>query len=160
MPFSNQKKYMISLLSSGYCANPACRKHLLENDKMIGEFCHIEGEKEGSARYNSNQTEVERNEHQNAIMLCANCHTLVDKDETTHTTLILHSWKLDRVANDLNNIGACFSEESFSEEALSIYNKLAIEYENENRYKDSAKQYIGSGLIYARKGDYVLFIIS
>jgi hypothetical protein len=71
MPFSNQKRYIISLLSSGYCANPACRKHLLENNKMIGEFCHIEGDKEGSARYNSNQTEVERNEPQNGIMLCA-----------------------------------------------------------------------------------------
>jgi tetratricopeptide (TPR) repeat protein len=62
--------------------------------------------------------------------------------------------ELDRVANDLNNIGACFSEQAFSDEALSIHIKLAIEYENENRYKDSAKQYIGSGLIYARKGDY------
>ena len=48
MPFSNQKRYIISLFSSGYCANPACRKHLLENNKMIGEFCHIEGDKDGS----------------------------------------------------------------------------------------------------------------
>ncbi len=62
--------------------------------------------------------------------------------------------ELDRVANDLNNSGACLSEVTFSEEALSIHNKLAIEYENDNRYKDSAKQYIGSGLLYCRKGDY------
>lgn len=26
-------------------------------------------------------------------MLCANCHTIVDRDETTHTSEILHSWK-------------------------------------------------------------------
>jgi ATP-dependent Clp protease ATP-binding subunit ClpA len=93
MPFSNQTRYIISLLSSGRCANPVCRKQLLENNRLIGEFCHLEGEKEGSARYNPNSTEKQRNEHQNAIMLCANCHTLVDKDETTYTVYILNSWK-------------------------------------------------------------------
>jgi tetratricopeptide (TPR) repeat protein len=61
--------------------------------------------------------------------------------------------ELERVANDLNNIGACFSEGAYSDEALSIHIKLAKEYENEKRYKDSAEQYIGSGLIYGRKGD-------
>ena len=75
MPFSPGMKKIISLLSSGHCANPKCRKRLFENDMIVGEYCHIQGEREESARFNSNQSEIERNDHRNGLMLCPNCHT-------------------------------------------------------------------------------------
>lgn len=52
---------------------------------LIGEIAHIEGYNEGSARYNPNMTDDERNSYDNLILLCANCHTKIDKDEITYT---------------------------------------------------------------------------
>jgi tetratricopeptide (TPR) repeat protein len=93
MAFSEPSKHVISLQSSGRCANPSCRISLLENFKLIGRYCHIEGEKKNSPRYNPDQSEAERDSPQNGILLCSNCHTLIDGDPVKYTTLILHEWK-------------------------------------------------------------------
>ena len=62
---------------------------------MVGQYCHIEGENSQSARYNPNQSEPDRNHPHNCVMLCANCHSIVDKDALTYTVEIIHKWKVD-----------------------------------------------------------------
>lgn len=93
MRFSEASKHVISVLSSGRCSNPSCRISLLVDFKLIGRFCHIEGEKEKAARYNPKQSDTERNSPKNGILLCSNCHTLIDSDPIKYTTEILHKWK-------------------------------------------------------------------
>lgn len=62
-----------------------CRVHLVQEPSpddpavIIGENAHIEGEKDGAARYRTNMTDAERNAYQNLILLCPNHHTIIDK---------------------------------------------------------------------------------
>ena len=74
--------------SSGRCS--ICKVNLVQstkkgNEYQIGEMAHIEGEKPGSARYNANMTDEERNNYQNRILLCPTHHTIIDKDESEYT---------------------------------------------------------------------------
>jgi len=52
---------------------------------QIGEMGHIEGEKPASKRYNPDMTDKERQSYNNLILLCPNCHTLIDNDEEKYT---------------------------------------------------------------------------
>lgn len=73
-------------LSGNCCAFPNCKQNLvIENDKLIGVICHIEGENLGSARYNNSQTDAERNHFDNLIILCPTHHTFIDSDPITFT---------------------------------------------------------------------------
>lgn len=51
-----------------------------EQEIIIGEICHIEGEKPGSARYNDMMSNKQRNDFDNLILLCRNHHKEVDTD--------------------------------------------------------------------------------
>lgn len=81
------------------CAIPECRKELIidrtENDceSIIGEMAHIKGEKQDSARYNPNMTDIERNSHQNLIILCRDHHKTIDDQPNTYTVEILYEMK-------------------------------------------------------------------
>jgi hypothetical protein len=72
--------------SGNKCAFPDCNANMVEDKSIIGEKCHIEGEKEESARYNPNMTDKERNSLDNLILLCPTHHTLIDKKPQEYTT--------------------------------------------------------------------------
>lgn len=96
MPFSVPTKNALLAKCSGCCANPLCKISLTnEHWQLIAQACHIEGEKNDSARYNVNQNDIERNSYKNGIILCPNCHTNIDKDEKTYTVELLRKWKED-----------------------------------------------------------------
>jgi hypothetical protein len=74
--------------SAGRCA--ICRVTLHKpgkkrKDYIIGQVAHIEGERPGSARYNVNMTDEERNDYRNLILLCPTHHAIIDKDESEYT---------------------------------------------------------------------------
>ena len=71
--------------SGNTCAFPKCREPLYSNGVLIGEVCHIKSEKPGAARYNPSLTDADRHSYDNIILLCANHHTVIDKDEKTYT---------------------------------------------------------------------------
>jgi hypothetical protein len=78
------------------CSFPNCFEYMIdENDIIIGEICHIKGENETSARYNSNMTEKQRTSYGNLILLCPTHHTLIDKDLVTYTKEGLKKMKSD-----------------------------------------------------------------
>ena len=62
------------------CAICNCSLLLDCDEKHIGEQAHIYGEKEGAARYDPSQPKSFVNSHKNLILLCANCHKLIDKE--------------------------------------------------------------------------------
>jgi len=60
-------------------------------DILVGEECHIVGEKPGSARYISDFSE--RDTYSNRILMCRKHHKVVDDDERTYTIKKLRNMK-------------------------------------------------------------------
>ena len=59
-----------------HCTNPITR----DGRTNLGELAHIEGDKEGSARYRASQPASERHAPANMILLCPYHHAMIDKD--------------------------------------------------------------------------------
>ncbi len=59
----------------------------------LGEQAHIVGEKENAARGRSSLTTDERNSYHNLILLCPNCHTVIDENEIDWSVERLHKIK-------------------------------------------------------------------
>ncbi|HEB13589.1 MAG TPA: hypothetical protein ENI13_01265 [candidate division CPR3 bacterium] len=69
---------------------------LLDNreDVLVGEECHIVGEKLGSARYIADFSE--RDTYSNRILLCRKHHKVIDDNERTYTIKKLRTMKKER----------------------------------------------------------------
>lgn len=95
MAIKQQDKVVLIIKSGGVCG--LCKQHLLsagvQTDKPLGEYAHIQGDNPGSARYNSDLTDEEKNSHKNLFYLCPTCHTKIDKDEQTYSTKFLYAAK-------------------------------------------------------------------
>ena len=81
------------LLESGNrCAIPECRKELLsdktsnDDKSIIAELAHIRGKSPGGPRYDKNMTDKERDAYPNRILVCGNCHKVIDDQLNTYTT--------------------------------------------------------------------------
>lgn len=73
-------------LSSNRCAFPQCDKLMVDaSGTVLGEVCHIRGDNPGSKRYDQHQSEAERQDFDNLILLCPYHHTLIDGDEQQFT---------------------------------------------------------------------------
>lgn len=88
--------------SAGFCQNPACNTPLFpdgfENFPHIAEMAHIFAAVDGGPRTNEELTAGERGAYENIILLCANCHTLVDKTPAEHPASLMSAWKREHVA--------------------------------------------------------------
>lgn len=91
--------------SGNLCAFPECNIEItaLSGNKgyTLGEMAHIKGDKAGSCRYDSNQTDAERNGHKNLVLLCPTHHTIIDKPEnlSIYTVDFLIKMKEEHLAN-------------------------------------------------------------
>lgn len=93
---------MIAYRAAYICSNPECNTLTigatisdpqLKNKK--GEAAHILGEKLGSARHEPNPS-IDVGGVENGLWLCANCHTLVDKNKgADYSSKDLFEWKKD-----------------------------------------------------------------
>lgn len=86
--------------SAGYCQNPACHRPLFaeteSNHVLIGEIAHICAAQDGGPRANASLTQAERGSFDNLILLCANCHTIVDKAPASYPDEMILRWKRDQ----------------------------------------------------------------
>lgn len=92
---SEKTKREILAASGNQCAYPECSELIFDLDHkvILGEIAHIKGRKPKSARYDSNQSDAERNSFSNLIALCKNHHTLIDKAPNMYKPEHLHKWK-------------------------------------------------------------------
>lgn len=87
MAISSKSIKLLWSNAAGRCAFPECRIRLCSDGSgasaphTIGEMAHIRGEKPGSSRHDSSQTQEERDDYSNLILLCPTHHTLIDKPE-------------------------------------------------------------------------------
>lgn len=80
-------------VSGNVCAFPECATALVDSDNVVGEVCHIKGNKPDSARHDFNQTEEERHGYENLILMCPTHHAMIDKDEKVYTVKKLLGYK-------------------------------------------------------------------
>jgi hypothetical protein len=80
-------------VSSNRCAFPACTESLIEGETVVGEVCHIKSARKGHPRYDSNQTETERNGFDNLILLCRKHHKIVDTEVDCYPPDLLTAMK-------------------------------------------------------------------
>jgi len=99
--------------AAGMCSK--CKSILIKKGReefyKKGENAHIEGKEPKAARYNSNQTDEERASYLNHILLCADCHTDIDKDPKSYPNERLleikhehESWISQQLSIESNNL--------------------------------------------------------
>lgn len=87
--------------AAGRCSFRGCTERLSVEETegvapyTLGEMAHIKGNKLGSNRYDTEQSDVERDSYENLILLCPTHHTLIDKaeNETEFPVELLHEMK-------------------------------------------------------------------
>ena len=109
-------------LSGNICAFPGCNEKIVyDNDKLMGEICHIEAAEKGGPRYNEKSNNEKRRNLDNLILLCPNHHRKIDSDPS-YTVDSLKKMKLAHQNRFLSH------PYSVSETVLA---KAIINYQNE-----------------------------
>lgn len=94
---SQPAKDMLWSESGGHCQNPECRAdlHSFAERTHIGEFAHIipASTKGPRAEEGPELTSIERAFPENVILLCPNCHRMVDKAPDEYPADVLRAWK-------------------------------------------------------------------
>ena len=86
-------------VSGNRCAFPKCSTPLVDpqSGSIVGEVCHIKGEKPGAARYDSNQSNKERHGFDNLIVADASFVPEIPRANTHLTTLAVAERLAERV---------------------------------------------------------------
>ncbi|MGU8079798.1 hypothetical protein [Burkholderia pyrrocinia] len=110
--------------SAGYCQNPGCSNELFVDAAgksiHIAEMAHVFAANDGGPRAKPELSEEERGAFENLVMLCANCHTMVDKAPDAFPDTMMLSWKREHA----NKLRGLFGAVKFSDRAIA---RLAVE---------------------------------
>lgn len=84
-------------VSGNQCAFPRCTAPLVEavSSKVTGRICHIKARSPKGPRYDAQQSEAERHDFTNLVLLCPTHHDVVDADEEAYTVERLQRIKAD-----------------------------------------------------------------
>lgn len=104
-------KRLLLARAGNRCSNPNCGVHLVTSDGTpIAEVCHIEAISEGGPRYNPERViskeDVRKriSDLDNLIILCPNCHRLVDSDPVTYDADWLRAAREEHERKVLNHL--------------------------------------------------------
>ena len=91
-------------VSGNQCAVPNCRIPLVDpgGGKVTGRICHIKGQKPGSARYDPEQTDEQRRDFGNLVLMCPVHHDVIDDDPESYTVNRLQQIKHEHEASHAN----------------------------------------------------------
>lgn len=116
-PISQRDQRRLWGKSGNRCALPDCRKLLVvdktetDDESIIGQMAHVKGEKFGAARYDSMMDENMRNVYDNLILLCSNCHKIIDDQPNTYTAEQLleiknnhEKWIIESTEKEITNV--------------------------------------------------------
>jgi hypothetical protein len=97
---SNPTIKRLFAMSHNLCAFPGCTEPLVEGETVVGEVCHIKGEKPRSARYDAAQTDDERHGYGNLVAMCRKHHRVVDNEKTNYPLEELLAMKSEHEESD------------------------------------------------------------
>lgn len=83
-------------LSGNVCANPECRKKLIDNlGNQYGEIAHICVASPEGPRYDSTMSDDDRRNIDNLLLLCEDCNKLIDNKDNVkdYPVELLRDWK-------------------------------------------------------------------
>lgn len=87
--------------SAGYCQNPGCTCELfaeLDSGTIhVAEMAHIFAASDDGPRGNAELSDEDRGAYENLILLCANCHAMIDKAPNEFPDVVIRRWKRERV---------------------------------------------------------------
>ncbi len=96
----------LDTLSGNQCASPSCTNLLIARDgeTILSKVCHIQAVSLGGPRFNPNMTDDDRRHYNNLILLCDECHRIIDNstNELDYTVEILEEWKKEHESKRLN----------------------------------------------------------
>ena len=133
--FSQKIKDDLAKRASFRCSNPNCQKPTIGAQKgdgksiNIGVAAHIAAAAPGGPRYDASMTSQERSSFENGIWLCANCSTLIDKDERYYTVDLFKNWKHQAEDTSHNNMAHSTTEVSSSSANADIFNLMLLKKE-------------------------------
>ncbi len=96
--------------SAGYCQNPGCANGLFVDAAgqsiHIAEMAHVFAASDGGPRAKPDLSQEERGTFENLVLLCANCHTMVDKAPDAFPDTMMLGWKREHANKLLGLFGA------------------------------------------------------
>lgn len=97
----------LHLLSGNQCYAPECEKSLMAKDGVspIRKICHIEAASDNGPRCNTALDDDERRHFDNLILLCDECHTIIDNMNNVehYSVSLLKDWKKNHEAKHLHS---------------------------------------------------------
>lgn len=105
--------------SGNQCAFSNCDMPIADGDTLIGEVCHIRGEKPTSARYDANQTSIQRHAYSNLILMCPTYHTIIDDNPSSYPAKDLLKLKAEheRLATPISEFEASRVAQQFIDQS-------------------------------------------
>lgn len=83
--------------SGGYCQRPECTDRLFVDtgteNVHVAEMAHIIAASDKGPRSDTAVTEAEKGSYDNLILLCANCHAMIDKAPADFPERMIRDWK-------------------------------------------------------------------
>lgn len=131
--------------SAGYCQNPSCANELFVDaagtNVHIAELAHVFAANDGGPRADPGLSEEERGAFANLIVLCANCHTMVDKAPDAFPDHTMLGWKRDHAKKLQRLFGAAkFNDRSNARKAVEpLLTENRTIFENYGPQIDAAK---------------------
>jgi hypothetical protein len=89
------------MLSGGVCAFPDCGKRLIEpgtetdDAAILAEIAHIVADSRQGPRGDSAMSDDDRDKHTNLLLVCADHHTIIDRQPRTYSVPVLRQMKAD-----------------------------------------------------------------
>lgn len=96
--------------SGGYCQHPECCNAIFvdtgTHNIHVAEMAHIIAASDKGPRADATVTQAEKGSYENLILLCANCHTTIDKAPTDFPDKMIRDWKRRHVERIASLFGA------------------------------------------------------
>lgn len=78
------------------CAKPVYEEGLQRQEGNYSNIAHINAAQPGGPRYDAGQTSEERSSIDNLMLLCQECHKLIDANPDDYPAPMLHAMKIER----------------------------------------------------------------
>ena len=98
MAITERVKRLLWARSGGFCQNPSCQKDFFiffadGTITSMEELAHIIAQSNKGPRSDERINAELKDDYENIILLCPNCHTLVDKNPEQYPVEILKEWE-------------------------------------------------------------------